>query len=453
MFRVRVAEKTRNHPWYGKGSSLCYVIDGEESKELRLMRGAQYRFSLEAEGHPFYLSSSEEGAGEGSLMGMMKPVERGNLDILVSSELPERMYYQCHRHLYMGGRVRVVPHESIHLTPFSGDMVAPLSIVQRKGDDAWYIADQIGVVYRVEGKKRTVYLDIRDKVVNLDREYDERGLLDIAFDPSGGNVVYVFYSAGRDSLYENRIARYTGDEEEILLRIEKEEKIHNGGRMAFGRDGYLYIGIGDGGPQKDPQGHAQDLSVLSGKILRIDVGDKKGYKIPKENPYVGKVGVREEIYCSGFRNPWGISFDSSNRCFVVDVGYNDVEEVNILERGGNYGWNMKEGTRLTGFSSLRGIRVVDPIWEYTHDWLIKRMGKKGGIAVIGGYYLDGYGYVFGDYAGVIMRIDLDSRDNKWKLVETVEIGKEIHAFGLDRQNRLFVMTKGKEGGMVYEVLL
>lgn len=175
---------------------------------------------------------------------------------------------------------------------------------------------------------------------------------------------------------------------------------HPGGGLAFGPDGYLYVGMGDSGPQGDPAGHAQDLSLLQGKILRIDVDHPdpgKGYSVPSDNPFVNKPGVRPEIWCYGMREPWRFSFDPVTGDFWEgDVGQDLYEEVNIIRKGENYGWNVMEGfERYSNKYRRDGEAYVPPVFAYT-----RRYGQSvtGGFVYRGNLKSSFYGvYIFGDY--------------------------------------------------------
>jgi hypothetical protein len=401
---------------------------------------------------------------------------------------------------------------ALTLSSFAKGFSAPISASSYPGDEAGTlcIADQVGVVYRVGGERgstATVVLDVTSRLVKLNEGYDERGLLDFAFSP-GGEWLYVTYSAplgsaghakrgGSDAReaprYEDRLSRFVvsregkvlsadPDSEEVLLRIgPKVWPHHEGCRIAFGPDSYLYMTVGDGGPaQRDPERRGQDLGVLYGKVLRLDVsrgGAERGY-IPATNPFRrgdSANGVqREEIWAYGFRNPWGISFDRQGRCIVVDVGLDEREEVNVVVRGGNYGWSALEGTRKAGFDVLRFApgtpsdeRVsVDPVWEYKHSWMQRLVGKgasgKGGVAIVGGYVVEGKGYVCGDYAGALMIVGGSSGTSEgesWKLDMAATLpGLHVRALGRSEGGRIFVLTSTAAGieagaGEVYELML
>jgi hypothetical protein len=366
-----------------------------------------------------------------------------------------------------------------------------------------YVADQTGVIYRVDGAQTTSILDIKDWLPVLDG-YDERGLLDFVFYPGDYSRLFLFYSSKRDyadkpkpvpvpsggsventpvalerakpyfnCLSEFRVAAdgtILKESELVILRILKYLPYHNGGRICFGPDRMLYIGIGDAGPQKDPQNHAQDLSVLYGKILRIDVSesgycqcpeqgstkDNQGntiacptglrpcakkypyyYSIPADNPFVNQPSARAEIWALGLRNPWGMSFDNQGRLFVADVGYETMEEIDIVVRGSNLGWNIKEGTLFTGFQpTVTGL--IDPIYEYRHEGQFAKTA-----AVIGGYVLGDGTYLFGDYSGVIMRIketgSISVPSQTWQLISKQKIKGFIRAFSTDDIGNLYLL--------------
>jgi glucose/arabinose dehydrogenase len=195
-----------------------------------------------------------------------------------------------------------------------------------------------------------VFLDIRERV-------SDQGLLGLAFDPgyATSGHLYVYYTAlaprrsviSRLSVYPDDPSRADPASEHIILEVPQPYANHNGGMLAFGPDGLLYIGLGDGGSGGDPQGNGQDPGRLLGSILRIDPGspvDGRSYAIPLDNPFVGMEGFREEIWAYGLRNPWRFSFDpETGQMWAGDVGQNAYEEVDIILPGKNYGWNVMEG--------------------------------------------------------------------------------------------------------------
>lgn len=249
------------------------------------------------------------------------------------------------------------------------------------------------------------FLDIRGRV--SDRG-NEEGLLGLAFDPgySNNGYFYVYYSAA--SPRRSVIARYrtspdTGrvdsSAEKIIMEIGQPFSNHNGGQVTFGPDGYLYVGLGDGGSGGDPRGHGQNLGTLLGTILRIDVSalDESGsYAVPPDNPFVEVQGARPEIWAYGLRNPWRFSFDrETGELWAGDVGQNKLEEIDIIKRGANYGWNIMEGTSCFRNAGCSREGLEPPVAEY---------GRDGGCSVTGGYVYRGSrlpslvgAYVYGDF--------------------------------------------------------
>ncbi len=249
------------------------------------------------------------------------------------------------------------------------------------------------------------FLDIRDKV--SDRG-NEEGLLGLAFDPDYQNngYFYVYYSAA--SPRRSVIARYRAspdreqvdtNSEKVIMEIGQPFSNHNGGHITFGPDGYLYVGLGDGGSGGDPRGHGQDLRTLLGTILRIDVSalDETGsYAVPPDNPFVGVQGARPETWAYGLRNPWRFSFDrETGDLWAGDVGQNRLEEIDIIKRGANYGWNIMEGTSCFRNAGCDREGLEPPVAEY---------GRDGGCSVTGGYVYRGSrlpslvgAYVYGDF--------------------------------------------------------
>ncbi len=335
--------------------------------------------------------------------------------------------------------------------------------------DHLYVGDQIGVIYRIaiSTGKIDIFLDLRRVLVDLERKYDERGLLDFVFHPKYplDPRLFIFYSSNlpdsesNNGKYVNYLSEFQisdqfGDqfefEETPFLIIQKDVPNHNSGRMIFGPDLLLYVSIGDGGKQMDPDNNAQRLDNIYGKILRLDVSVPGTYKIPLGNSL---------IYAFGFRNPWGMSFNSQSQLFVADVGYNDVEELNIIDinkngegeegegkGGGNYGWNIKEGTMKTkfGLENVTQTPLIDPVFEYTHDWIrTMKPSHPDMIAIIGGYPLPDGSYVFGDLSGLIMRIkkqEGNGEQAEWQMIDHVKFTKFIKGFGKDSKGQVYILA-------------
>ncbi|MGM0592748.1 MAG: PQQ-dependent sugar dehydrogenase, partial [Halobacteriota archaeon] len=329
---------------------------------------------------------------------------------------------------------------SLAVEPVVTGLTSPVDIAEPAGLDRRFVVDQIGVIHLhdEEGLRERPYLDLRERIVTPEGA-DERGLLGLAFHPDFGENgrLYVRYSAPTRSStpagYDHTfvLSEFTAEDatsnqvdvgsERTVLEIPEPQSNHNAGSVVFGPDGYLYVGVGDGGGANDSSdghvgdwydgvrgGNGQDVTEnLLGSILRIDVDDReggRGYGIPDGNPLVGSDGLDEQ-YAWGFRNPWRFSFSDEGDLYVADVGQNEYEEVNLVEKGGNYGWNVKEGTHCFRADSCPsetpdGEALVDPIIEYPHD----APGGPTGIAVIGGYRYDGDAipalagsYVFADW--------------------------------------------------------
>jgi len=260
----------------------------------------------------------------------------------------------------------------LKLTEVASGLTSPLGMAwPDDGTGRLFIIDQVGkirILKRDGTLVATPFLDLTSKMVALTAAYDERGLLGLAFHPdyAANGYLYVYYSAplraGAPVDYNctSTISRFTvttGNpdtadlaSEKIILQVDKPQFNHNGGQLLFGKDGFLYISLGDGGGANDTGighpalGNGQDATTLLGSILRIDVDLGDPYTIPGDNPFVFFAGFQKEIYAFGFRNPWRMSFDSMDgRLFVGDVGQNLWEEVDIVTSGANYGWNRMEG--------------------------------------------------------------------------------------------------------------
>ncbi len=298
---------------------------------------------------------------------------------------------------------RVIPDEPLR-RPVA---LAPLPDGQRE----LAVVEQEGLILRFSPQARRasgVLLDWRRLV---SRSGNEEGLLSVAFHPHFDQhpLLYVYYSSSEGPRH-TVVARFAYDparraadpaSHRVLLQIPQPYSNHKGGQMAFGPDGMLTIGLGDGGSGGDPHGNGQNRRTLLGKILRIDVDHPQGglaYGIPEDNPFRGATdGSRPEIWAFGLRNPWRFSFDrATGDLYAADVGQDEVEEVDLIRKGGNYGWNIMEGSQCflpSSGCSRTGLEL--PIAEYTH---------REGISITGGYVYRGQAlpglrgkYVFGDY--------------------------------------------------------
>ncbi len=288
------------------------------------------------------------------------------------------------------------------------------------GSGRLFIASQTGEIYYVkeadsEVSEATLFMNLQDAVSYKDRE-NEEGLLGLAFHPkfSENGKFYVYYTTV-ERPHVSIISQFTtksGDPNQgdptsgvELMDIQQPFWNHNGGTLAFGPDGYLYIALGDGGKGNDPLQSGQDVSKLLGSILRIDVDNQTeglNYAIPADNPLVGKSNAWPEIYAWGIRNIWRMAFDpKTGDLWAGDVGQNEWEEVDLIVKGGNYGWSLREGAHSFTLDGNKGSGprpdLIEPLIEYPHtdDW-----GKSitGGAVYRGNAtpILDGY-YLYGDY--------------------------------------------------------
>lgn len=285
------------------------------------------------------------------------------------------------------------------------------------GSNRVFVATQKGTIFSFPNKQDIteddlkVFLDMEAKVTYKDSE-NEEGFLGLAFHPKfkENGHLFVYYTTS-DTPRTSVISRFTANEDKTevdpaseveVMRIPQPYWNHNGGTILFGPDGYLYVGLGDGGAGRDPHGNGQNLNTVLGKILRIDVDHKDGdknYAIPKDNPYAGRSDAKPEIYASGLRNVWRMAFDKqTGQGWVADVGQDLWEEIDLLEKGGNYGWNARESKHPFGEKgSGPDPKFIEPIFEYHHD-----VGKSitGGHVYRGKLVpeLDG-SYLYADYVG------------------------------------------------------
>jgi glucose/arabinose dehydrogenase len=315
-----------------------------------------------------------------------------------------------------------------------------------------FVVEQAGVIRVFENSENAaasqVFLDISNHVLFG----GEQGLLGLAFHPNYNVNGYFYVDYVADNPRRTVIARYQvmannpnqadPKSELVILTVEQPFSNHKGGQLAFGKDSYLYIGLGDGGSGGDPLGNGQNRSTLLGKILRVDVNSPsagRNYGIPSDNPFVGNsLGYKEEIYAYGLRNPWRFSFDSADgKLWVGDVGQDRMEEIDIVEKGKNYGWNIMEGTLCYNpASGCNQTGLEMPVWTYTHDV---------GNAVIGGYVYHGSmlpelsgSYVYGDYgSGKIWALQINGTGTPSNTL-LANSNLTISSFGLDSLNELYI---------------
>lgn len=384
---------------------------------------------------------------------------------------------------------------TIELEKIATGLISPIGMAAPDdGSGRLFVCDQVGFVYVFkDGKKmETPLIDVRDRLVPLNPKYDERGLIGLATHPNFSQhpFIYTYTSepngpmadfmimmdGGKTNDHQSVIAEWKIDaanpdridpaSRREILRVDKPQSNHNGGTMRFGPDGFLYFTIGDGGAADDqgdghsPGGNGQDRTKILGKVSRIDVDSRDSangqYGVPSDNPFINEPGSVHEIYAWGLRNPYSFSFDKKNGdLFLADVGQNDVEEVDIIKKGGNYGWSIKEGSFFfdangtnNGFVTSMPVRdvpadLIDPIAEFDHD---------EGDAIVGGYVYRGTAipslsgkYVsaswgeFGSPAGRLFFLD-GSKLKEFRIgAEGRQLGMWVKGFGEDPSGELYVM--------------
>jgi glucose/arabinose dehydrogenase len=384
-------------------------------------------------------------------------------------------------------------------------LTSPLGLMPA-GDDSGrlFVFEQTGQIWILTSDGELLdepFLDLGDRMVELHSSYDERGLLGLAFHPdyAQNGRLFVYYSAPpRDGAPEgwdhtSHISEFAvsdddpdradADSERIVMQVDQPQSNHNGGQIAFGPDGYLYIPLGDGGAADDvgmghsPEiGNAQDTSNLLGSILRINVDEGNPYSIPEDNPFDGEAGL-EEIWAYGLRNPYRVAFDAGgdNQLFAADAGQNRWEEVSIVTAGGNYGWNIKEGTHCFNLDNpdedlatcpdvgSQGEPLIDPVIEY------QNANVEGGLGlvVVGGNVYRGSAlpelegrYIFGDWSTswdepdgqLLMAMPSEAEGELWEVQELSiasrengALGSYLLSFGQDAGFELYVLTSGTPG--------
>ncbi len=342
---------------------------------------------------------------------------------------------------------------------------APLDLVSPDDDSKRiFVVSQAGRIFvfpNSDGVTQSkTFLDISDRVVYS----GEQGLLGLAFHPKFRQNGYFYVNYVAPNPRRTIIARYQVSQtnpdsaikssELIILTFNQPFSNHNGGQLAFGEDGYLYIATGDGGSGGDPLNNGQNKAVLLGKILRIDVDNPSGsnnYGIPADNPFAGNTqGYAQEIYAYGLRNPWRFSFDkATGRLWCADVGQNLWEEVNIIEKGGNYGWKIMEGNSCYSPSSgcdTTGLKL--PVIAYGHN-------STGGYSITGGYVYRGKTvpqlvgkYIYADYVSKrVWALDYQGSGNYTNQVILNSSGISIASFGVDYNQELYLLDLA--GGKIY----
>ncbi len=324
------------------------------------------------------------------------------------------------------------------------------------GTNRLLVVGQMGLVYVFNNTREAatseVFLDIQEQI-------HQGAFLGLALHPNFENngLFYIHYLADNPlrtviaqlSILSDQPNKADTSSQKIILEIPRSYESHAGGQLAFGPDGYLYISLGDGNPKGDATGNAQNRSSLFGKILRIDVelpSQGRNYSIPQDNPFAGNTaGFREEIYAYGFRNPWRFSFDPvGGKLWVGDVGQDRMEEIDVVEKGGNYGWNIMEGTLPYAGGNTTGL--APPVWEY---------GRDQGNATIGGYVYRGStleelvgSYIYGDYVSGRIWALSDGGSGNLANRELLKTDLQITSFGVDEERELYVCS---QNGRIYRI--
>ena len=331
-----------------------------------------------------------------------------------------------------------------------------LGVVQAPGESRLLVVERDGVVRSIGrgGRPGAPWLDIRDRVGS---EGAEQGLLGLAFAPdyATSGRFYVDYTNRRGDTrvveFRSRpnARRVSTRTARVVLAQRQPYVNHNGGALAFGPDGMLYVSFGDGGSGGDPGNRGQDLGTLLGKVLRIDPSKRSGgraYAIPAGNPFAGQPGARPEIWALGLRNPWRITFDrDTGDLWIGDVGQNKVEEVDVARKGQaglDFGWSRREGT--DDFKGgPRGARETDPVAQYRHD--------DGNCSVTGGYVVRGAGapslagrYVYADWcSGRSWALDAKSPGTPEEITSRIGRIPGVTSFGEDLAGNVYVVTNQK----------
>lgn len=337
------------------------------------------------------------------------------------------------------------------------------------GSNRVFVGTQRGVIHSFanspDATDTNVYLDISDRVVYNDKQ-NEEGFLGMAFHPNykENGELFIYYST-REKPQLSVVSRFRvkkdnpnqadPNSEEVILQIPQPFWNHNGGTIAFGPDGKLYIALGDGGAANDPMGNGQNLKTWLGSILRIDVDQKtkgKNYSVPRDNPFVRNSEAAPEIWAYGFRNIWRMSFDrETGQCWVGEVGQNLWEEINLVEAGGNYGWNLRESLHPFGPDGTGPqAELVEPIWEYHHS-----IGKS----ITGGYVYRGKelpelvgDYIYADYvSGKFWALKFDFDKKRVVANRPIPSPKTpVLSFGEDEEGEVYWLTYSQTGQGIYK---
>jgi glucose/arabinose dehydrogenase len=341
----------------------------------------------------------------------------------------------------------------------TGGLEMPVGLAHAgDGSGRLFVVEKAGRIRVLENRSLlpTSLLDIADRVGS---EQSEQGLLGLAFHPgfAENGLFYVNYTDRQGDTVVSRFSMASGWEPESppvadpgseapLLKLDQPASNHNGGHLAFGPDGYLYIGMGDGGGAGDRYGNGQNGATLLGAMLRIDVDSGEPYAIPEDNPFVGDPAVRDEIWALGLRNPWRYSFDRlTGDLYIADVGQYVYEEVDFQPAahagGWNYGWPIMEGNHcFPADQECDRTGLTLPLLEYEHPL---------GCSVTGGYVYRGDEfpalqgvYIFGDFCtGRIWGVDAHAGESQ--VVELAQVDAQVSSFGEDERGEIYLLDLGR----------
>lgn len=496
------------HPLSGRGATLGPDLAGLGGGRMSIAEILDAILEPSAKIHPDYVSTTVALKSGRVLHGLLRPISETEVEVVASATEKARVA-RSEIEEQSPSRTSIMPqnlHESISPGEMA-DMLAYLStlapaasrirgeavdsrdipraigpvqfrpIIDRREpfrrpvwfgalpghpDKSAVIEMQKGRVWILDrnGRERTLFVDVLDEMV----PGEITGLTSIAFHPDfvrNRRYFLKMHTAGEQgriavSVVERKATldglRDSGEPSKQVITIPVFSEIHNGGHIAFGPDGFLYIGMGDTGPQDDPLGHGQDLSMLLAKMSRIDVNRTEGdraYAIPSDNPFRDRAGARPEIWALGFREPWRFSFDPvTGDLWIGDVGQGLYEEVTIARNGENHGWNVFEGfQRFSDRFAKADARYIPPVFAYHH---------RVGVSVTGGFVYRGKKhpallgkYICGDYE--TRRVWAIEQYNR-TLTSVVEIGRapeRIVSFGLDPDGEIYVV--GFDQGLIYRI--
>lgn len=369
------------------------------------------------------------------------------------------------------------PPITLGAQPLVTGLQAPLDMAFAANGDV-LVAEQMGKIRLVKNGKLAdaPLLDIKSKLLPINESFDVRGILGFTINPryASNRKVYVFYCAPTTTPkfdHKDVVAEYTlssnstpvdANSGRVIFSVDMPQSGNNGGCIRFGPDGYLYVSMGDGGGGGDKHGiigNGQDKNTLLAKILRINVNSDSAYTIPKDNPFVGQSGVKPEIWAYGLRNAWRFSFDKATKqLFSSDVGEGALEEIDIIEKGANYGWRIAEGTNCFNPKlNCDFTGTVKPIAEYNHT---------SGICIIGGYVYNGKQlpdmkgkYFFGDWTGPIYYIQ--KTGDEWQrgkvTLKNYPENLKITSWGEDTAGEIYVITSpdtspSNTKGTIYKIV-